>query len=88
MLLYDPKVMIFDESTSNMDQLTATTAFSSIRDHLKDKTLIVVDNTPLSVQYADKVVFLGKGTVIDAGTHSELMDRNPAYVDMYRNMVA
>ena len=88
LLLYDPKVMIFDESTSNMDQLTATTAFSSIRDHLKDKTLIVVDNTPLSVQYADKVVFLGKGTVIDAGTHSELMDRNPAYVDMYRNMVA
>ncbi|MBO4551705.1 MAG: ABC transporter ATP-binding protein [Candidatus Methanomethylophilaceae archaeon] len=88
LLLYDPKVMIFDESTSNMDQLTAITAFSSIRDHLKDKTLIVVDNTPLSVQYADKVVFLGKGTVIDAGTHSELMDRNPAYVDMYRNMVA
>ena len=87
LLLYDPKVMIFDESSSEMDPLTGITAFSSTRDRLKDKTLIIVDNTPLSVKYADTVIFMGKGKVLDIGTHSELMDRNPAYVDMYRNMV-
>ena len=87
LLLYDPKVMIFDESSSEMDPLTGISAFSSIRDRLKGKTLIIVDNTPISVQHADTVIYMGRGKVLDVGTHSELMDRNPDYVEMYRNMV-
>ena len=88
LLLHDPKVMIFDESSSEMDPLTSMNAFSSIRDRLKNKTLIIVDNTPVSVMHADTVIFMGKGKVLDIGTHSELMDRNPQYVEMYRNMVS
>ena len=87
LLLYDPKIMIFDESSSEMDPLTGASAFASIRDRLKGKTLIIVDNTPISVQHADMVIFMGGGKVLDVGTHSELMDRNPGYVEMYRNMV-
>ena len=89
LLLYDPKVMIFDESSSDMDPLTNLAVIASVRDYLKkNKTLIIIDNTSLSVQNADKVIFMGKGRVLDMGTHSELMDRNPAYVEMYRNMLA
>ena len=65
----------------------SASAFASIRDRLKGKTLIIVDNTPISVQHADMVIFMGGGKVLDVGTHSELMDRNPGYVEMYRNMV-
>ena len=86
LMIYDPKVMIFDESTSEMDPLMSTTAFASIKVNLKGKTLIVVDNTPISVRYADTVIFMGKGKILDIGSHEELMDRNPAYVEMYRNM--
>ncbi len=89
LLLYDPKVMIFDESSSDMDPLTNMAVIASVRDYLKkNKTLIIIDNTSLSVQNADKVIFMGRGRVLDMGTHSELMDRNPAYVEMYRNMLA
>lgn len=87
LLLYDPKVIIFDESSSEMDPLTSTAVFSSIRDHLKGKTVIIVDNTPTSVMHSDTVIFMGKGRVLDIGSHSELMDRNRDYVEMYRNMV-
>ena len=87
LMIYDPKVMIFDESSSEMDALTSTAAFRSIRENLKEKTLIIVDNTPVSVGYADTVVFMSRGRVLDVGSHEELMDRNPAYVEMYRNMV-
>ena len=87
LLLYDPKIMIFDESSSDMDPLTSMTVFSSIRKNLKGKTVIIVDNTPTSVLNADKVVFMEKGRILDVGSHIELMDRNPKYVEMYRNMV-
>ena len=86
LMLHDPKVMIFDESTSEMDPLMSTTAFASIKENLKGKTLIVVDNTPISVRYADTVIFMGKGKILDIGSHEELIGRNPAYVEMYRNM--
>ena len=86
LMIYDPKVMIFDESTSEMDPLMSTASFRSIKENVKGKTLIVVDNTPISVRYADTVIFMGKGKVLDIGSHEELIDRNPAYVEMYRNM--
>ncbi len=87
LIIHNPKVMIFDESSSEMDPLTSTVAFTSIRDNLKDKTLIIVDNTPVSIMHADIVIFMSKGRISDVGTHSELMDRNPEYMEMYRNMV-
>ena len=86
LILHDPKVMIFDESSSEMDPLTTASVFRSTREHLRDKTLIIVDNTPMSVMHSDKVIFMSKGKVSDVGTHSELMDRNPEYMEMYRNM--
>ena len=88
LLLYGPKVMIFDESASDMDPITTMNTLDSIKSHFIGKTVIVIDNTPISASKADTVVFMSKGRVMDIGTHSELMDRNPAYVEMYRNMLA
>ena len=79
--------MIFDESSSEMDSQTAIAAFRTIREHLAGKTLIIVDNTPISVMNSDTVIFMKNGKVSDVGVHSELMDRNPDYMEMYRNMV-
>ena len=45
-----------------------------------------MDNTPIAVRYADTVIFMGKGEILDIGSHEELIGRNPAYVEMYRNM--
>ena len=86
LMIYDPKVMIFDESTSEMDPLMSIAAFESMKENMRGKTLIFVDNTPISVKYADTVIFMGKGEILDIGSHTELMDRNPAYVEMFRNM--
>ena len=86
LMIYNPKVMIFDESTSEMDPLMSNAAFASMKENKEGKTLIIVDNTPLSVRYADTVIFMGKGQVLDIGSHEELIGRNPAYVEMYRNM--
>ena len=86
LMIYDPKVMIFDESTSEMDPLMSNAAFASMKENKGGKTLIIVDNTPVSVRYADTVIFMGKGEILDIGSHDELIGRNPAYVEMYRNM--
>ncbi len=88
LLLYGPKIMIFDESASDMDPITTMSTLDSIKSHFVGKTVIVVDNTPIAAAKADVVVFMSKGKVLDIGTHIELMDRNPAYVEMYRNMLA
>lgn len=86
LMIYNPKVMIFDESSSEMDSLTSINAFVSMKENLTGKTLIIVDNTPVSVRFADQVIFMGKGKILDIGSHEELMGRNPDYIEMYRNM--
>ena len=86
LMLYDPKVMIFDESISNVDPVTGAEMFDSVRDEFSDRTVIIVDNSVHPVMAADKVVFMRAGTVDDTGTHEELMARNPGYRDLFRSM--
>lgn len=88
LMLYGSKVLVFDESSSEIDPLTSLNAFNGVRELFTDRTVIIVDNTPISVMNADRVIFMGDGTIDDAGSHSELMYRNSRYAEMIRNMIS
>lgn len=74
---------IFDEPSSALDPIAEYQLFKSILKNSKEKTMLFISHRLSSVQNADKVFMLENGTVIEEGTHRELMAKKGAYADMY-----
>ncbi len=74
---------IFDEPSSALDPIAEYQLFKSILKSSKKKTMLFISHRLSSVQNADKVFMLENGTMIEEGTHRELLDKQGAYADMY-----
>lgn len=85
-LYYDRQadIYILDEPTSALDPITEAQIFETIREISVGKTVFFISHRFASGKAADKVLFLEKGEITEAGTHDELMERNGEYAEMYR----
>ena len=87
MLLLKPNFIILDESTSALDVHTEKNLFSSLRDYLQDKSMLIIAHRLSSVEHADYIYVLDDGQVVESGTPQELMaqqGRYKAFVDEQR----
>jgi ATP-binding cassette, subfamily B, multidrug efflux pump len=78
-LLSDPKILILDEATANIDSHTEQRiqrGFSALR---RDRTTIVIAHRLATVREADRIVVLHKGQIVESGTHPELLTRGGLY---------
>jgi ATP-binding cassette subfamily C protein len=73
MILANPKVVIFDESTSALDVHTESALFEALRQFLQDKTVIIIAHRLSTVSRADYIYVLENGTIAQEGTHDELV---------------
>ena len=85
-LLKNPKVIIFDDSTSACDMETERKIMSSIRS-LKDVTNIVIAQRISSVMSADKIIILDNGQIVDVGTHAQLLNKSAIYKELYEQQL-
>jgi len=79
MVLSDPKVVIFDESTSALDIHTESRLFDALREFLRDKTVITIAHRLSTIKSAELIFVLENGKMIDSGTPQELMRRDSSY---------
>ena len=78
------KIIIFDESTSSLDNFSQEEVKKSI-DSLKGKsTVIVVAHRLSTIENADTIYFLDKGKIVDSGTFKHLYDTNESFKNMYK----
>ena len=84
-LLKKPKVLILDDSTSAVDSKTDESIRRAFRESLKGTTKLIIAQRISSIQDADRIIVLDKGTVSDIGTHEELMKRSEIYQEVYRS---
>jgi ATP-binding cassette, subfamily B, bacterial len=78
-LITDPAILIIDDSTSAIDSQTEDEIQRAIRRVLEGRTTILITHRLSQIRWADKVVVLRKGEVVDVGSHDELLERCTLY---------
>lgn len=79
----DPKILILDEATSNIDTETENIIQNGINELKKDRTTFIVAHRLSTIKNVDKILVLSHGKIIEAGNHDQLMNKNGIYKKMY-----
>ena len=79
----DPKILILDEATANIDSHTEAQIQLALRSLLRGRTAIVIAHRLSTIRGADKIVVLNHGELVEEGTHNELLDRDGLYSHLY-----
>ena len=87
-ILSDPKILIFDDSTSSVDVETEHEIQTAIRNLLKDRTTFIITQRLSTIKNADRIVVLENGEIIEEGSHEELIVRDGVYATIYRTQYA
>lgn len=82
-LLKNPKVIILDDSTSAVDTATEAQIRRTFRNELADSTKIIIAQRITSVMDADEIVVMNEGQITGIGTHSQLLENNAEYQEIY-----
>lgn len=83
-LVHDPKILILDEATSNVDTHTEILVREALERLLEQRTSIVIAHRLSTIQKADRIVVLHKGRVREVGTHQELLAERGIYYKLYQ----
>jgi ATP-binding cassette subfamily B protein len=87
-LLKDPKILILDEATSSLDATSEYLIQQALEKLLQGRTSVIIAHRLSTILGADKIVVLDKGRIVQAGTHSELMEQGGLYSTLYHQQFA
>ncbi len=83
-IVADPRILILDEATANIDSHTELLIQRALRKLLQNRTAIVIAHRLSTIRGADKIVVLHHGEVVETGTHSELVSKSGLYQHLYQ----
>lgn len=86
-IIKDPSILILDDSLSAVDSKTEEEIVSNIKRVLKDKTGILIAHRISTLMHADEIVVLDEGKIVERGSHSELINLNGLYKNLYELQV-
>jgi ATP-binding cassette subfamily B protein len=84
-LLQKPEILILDEVTSALDEAVARSLLTSLDRFRNGNILIVISHRPATILWAERILVVHQGTIIDGGTHASLLERCPLYGEIFRD---
>lgn len=87
-MLTDPAILILDEATSSVDTRTEQAIVRAMEAIMENRTSFVIAHRLSTIVDADLILVMEKGTIIEQGTHSELLAAGGAYAELYRSQFA
>jgi ABC-type multidrug transport system fused ATPase/permease subunit len=84
-LVADPRILILDEATANVDLHTESRIEEGLRRLLAGRTAIVIAHRLSTIRQAGRIVVLDQGRIVEQGSHDELIEARGAYYGLYRD---
>ncbi|MPY77103.1 MAG: ATP-binding cassette domain-containing protein [Actinophytocola sp.] len=88
LLLAQPRVVVLDEATAHLDSESESAVSAALADALDGRTAIVIAHRLSTVRAADQILVVEKGTIVERGTHEELLAASGRYAGLYRTQFA
>jgi ATP-binding cassette subfamily B protein len=86
-ILKDPDIIIMDEATSNLDSITEKAIEKIIYEHTGNVAVLMIAHRLSTIMRCDYIYVMDKGTVIESGTHHDLMARQGFYYDLWKDQI-
>jgi ATP-binding cassette subfamily B multidrug efflux pump len=86
-LVRDPRILILDDALSSVDTHTEDRILNHLREIMRGRTTIFISHRVSTVRNADQIAVLHEGSIVELGTHEELLARNGYYTDLYNKQL-
>ena len=87
-LLANPRILVLDEATSNIDTRTEEALQAGLRHLLKGRTSFIIAHRLSTIENADEIFYIDHGQIVEHGTHAELLAQRGAYYRLYESQYA
>ena len=87
-VIAEPRILILDEATSNIDTRTEVLITKAMSDMMKGKTAFIIAHRLFTIKNADCIIFMKDGDILEVGNHRELMEKGGYYAELYNSSYA
>jgi ATP-binding cassette, subfamily B, multidrug efflux pump len=86
-IIRDPRILVLDDALSSVDTYTEEKILEHLRDVVRDRTTVFISHRVSTVRNADRIAVLHSGSIVELGTHQELIARNGYYTELYNKQL-
>ena len=86
-IIIKPKILILDDAFASVDTQTEDTILSRLAEIMKGRTTILISHRISTVKAADHIIVLNDGSIVESGTHNQLLEQNGIYAGIYETQL-
>ncbi|MBC7532952.1 MAG: hypothetical protein H7318_15365 [Oligoflexus sp.] len=88
MLLRDPRVLILDEATANVDEPCEALIQKAIVELLSGRTCFIIAHRLSTIRHCDRIMVFHQGSILEEGLHEDLLEKDGHYAELVRRQIA